>query len=75
MMDDKDRRDDSDLHAEPAAPGQSGAAGGETARDVGSRDEEKTAMGGDPQPTRVTKGDKIQPDTGTQADNEGAQQP
>jgi len=72
MMNDKDRRNDSDLHDEPAAPGQAGAAGGGTARDVGSRDEEKAAMGGDPEPTRVTKEDKVQPDTGTRSDNEGA---
>ena len=34
--------------------------------------EEKAAMGGDPEPTRVTKEDKVQPDTGTRSDNEGA---
>ena len=71
-MNDKHRRNDSDLPDEPAAPGQSGAAGGGTARDVGSQDEEKAAMGGDPEPTRVTKEDKVQPDTGTRSDNEGA---
>ena len=38
----------------------------------GSRDEEKAAMGSDPEPTRVTKKDKVQPDTGTRSDNEGA---
>jgi hypothetical protein len=68
-------RDDSDLHDDPAAPGQGGAAGGNTARDIGSRDEEKTARGGNPGPTRVTKQDKVQPDTGTQSDHEGAQKP
>lgn len=72
MMDDKDQRDDRDLHDEPAASGQSGAAGGGTAREVGSRDEEKAAMGSDPEPTRVIKKDKVQPDTGTRSDNEGA---
>ncbi|MEV5032637.1 hypothetical protein MRBLMC3_001840 [Sphingobium sp. LMC3-1-1.1] len=51
----------------------SGSGGGNLARDIGSRDEERTATGGDPEPTRVTKQDKVQPDTGTQADNEGAQ--
>lgn len=44
---------------------QSGAGGGNVARDIGSRDEERTATGGDPEPTRVTKQDKVQPDTGT----------
>lgn len=52
---------------------QSGTGGGNIARDIGSRDEERTATGGDPEPTRVTKQDKVQPDTGTQSDNEGAQ--
>ena len=45
----------------------SGSGGGNLARDIGSRDEERTATGGDPEQ------DKVQPDTGTQADNEGAQ--
>ena len=66
-------RDDSDLDNDVPVGGQSGAGGGNTARDVGSRDEERTATGGDPEPTRVTKQDKIQPDTGTQSDHEGAQ--
>lgn len=52
---------------------QSGTGGGNIARDIGSRDEKRTATGGDPEPTRVTKQDKVQPDTGTQSDNEGAQ--
>ena len=78
MTEDQNRsegRDDSDLQDGPRAPGQGSAAGGNTARDVGSRDEEKTARGGDPEPTRVTKQDKVQPDTGTQSDHEGAQSP
>ena len=66
-------RDDADLHDDPPAPGQGSAAGGSLARDVGSRDEEKSARGGDPEPTRVTKQDKVQPQTGTQSDHEGAQ--
>jgi hypothetical protein len=43
-------------------PSQSGAAGGELAREIANRDEDKTALGGDPQPTAVHKGDK--PDAG-----------
>lgn len=62
---------DSDTPREAEA--QSGTGGGNLARDVGSRDEERTAAGGDPEPTRVTKQDKVQPDTGTRSDNEGAQ--
>jgi hypothetical protein len=78
MTDNQNRsegRDDSDLHDGPRAPGQGSSAGGNLARDIGSRDEERTARGGDPEPTRVTKQDKVQPDTGTQSDNEGAQKP
>ena len=43
---------------EPATPAQSGTSGGNMARSVSSRDEEKTATGGDPEPTGVHKGDK-----------------
>ncbi len=76
MMNQQNRsegRDDSDLHDEPSIGGQSGAGGGNTAHDIGSRDEEKSARGGDPEPTRATKQDKPQPDTGTRSDHEGAQ--
>jgi hypothetical protein len=56
------RRDnDNDLieDAEELAGGaQSGSAGGNLAREVGQRDEEKTARGGDPEPTQVNKSDK-----------------
>jgi hypothetical protein len=65
-------RDDSDLDDEPATPSQSGSSGGTLAADIGSRDEEKTALGGDPEPTRATKDDKVQPRIPTRADNEGA---
>ncbi len=47
-------RDDRDLHDAPPAPAQGGASGGATARDVGSRDEERAALGADPEPTRGT---------------------
>lgn len=39
-------------------PSQSGSSGGELAREIGQRDEDKSALGGDPQPTAVRKGDK-----------------
>lgn len=64
---DKDLRETTDM------PAQSGSGGGNTARDVGSRDEEKSATGADPEPTRATKQDKVQPATGTRSDHEGAQ--
>ena len=40
------------------APSQSGSSGGNMARAIGSRDEENTATGSDPEVTRVHKGDK-----------------
>ena len=67
-------RDDSDLQDIEPTPSQSGTSGGTTARDVGARDEEKGATGGDPEPTRVTKQDKVQPATNTRSDHEGAQE-
>lgn len=39
-------------------PSQQGTSGGELARKVGQRDEEKTATGEDPELTRVAKADK-----------------
>ena len=66
-------RDDGYLDDEPETPGFSGSAGGGIATDVGARDEEKSALDGDPMNTRVTKQDKVQPPTGTRSDHEGAQ--
>ncbi len=54
-------------------PGHSGASGGRVAADVGSRDEARMAIGSDPQPTRATKGDKVQPKIQTRADHQAAQ--
>ncbi|MBV9840781.1 MAG: hypothetical protein JOY99_04460 [Sphingomonadaceae bacterium] len=65
-------RDDRDLHDEPPAPSQQGSGGGGIATEIGSRDEERSALGGDPEPTRATKQDKLQPRIPTRADNEGA---
>jgi hypothetical protein len=65
-------RNDRHLRDEPPAPEQSGTGGGATATEIGSRDEERTALGGDPEPTRVTKQDKVQPRIPTRADHEGA---
>ncbi|MCA1662364.1 MAG: hypothetical protein LC648_09545 [Novosphingobium sp.] len=59
------RDDDSaliDEAAESAGGGQGSASGGNLAREVGARDEIKTAGGADPQPTSVDKRD--QPDDG-----------
>lgn len=65
-------RDDRDLRDEPATPAQSGSCGGGIATEIGARDEEKTALGGDPEPTRPTKKDKVQPVIPTRSDHEGA---
>jgi hypothetical protein len=56
-----------DRDAELPTPSQSGSSGGDMQRDIGARDEEKTAPGiagddGDPSPTSVHKGDR--PDGG-----------
>ncbi|WP_454883278.1 hypothetical protein [Sphingomonas oryzagri] len=58
---------------EEGPAGQSGTYGGRVAADIGSRDEGRSAGGGDPEPTRATKGDKVQPNIPARADNEGAQ--
>jgi len=53
-------------------PSAQGSSGGTTAVDVGTRDEEKTAIGADGGITNVHKGDKVQPFIATRADNDGA---
>src|SRR3546814_6427585 len=65
-------RDDKDLHDGPDTPRQGGSSGGTIARQVGDRDEEKNERGGATETTTVSKSDKIQPDTGTRSDHEGA---
>lgn len=57
----RDPHSDNDLIDEAdelETPSQSGTSGGNMARSVSSRDEEKTATGEDPEPTGVHKGDK-----------------
>ena len=66
------RRDDGDLLPDYPKPAQAGSSGGNLARTVGKRDEERRADGGDPEPTGVDKKDKIQPVTRTRADHKGA---
>ncbi|HKX22445.1 MAG TPA: hypothetical protein VJM81_04145 [Rhizorhapis sp.] len=51
-------------------PSQSGISGGNVARRVASRDEEKRATG-DAGLTRVQKRDKIQPNPGRRSDQSG----
>ena len=64
-------RTDRDLHEGPPTPAQSGSFGGSIGAAVGSRDEEKSARGGDPAHTRATKRDKLQPRIPTRADHDG----
>jgi len=67
------RGNDRDLWDEPPAPSQSGSGGGGLATEIGSKDDERGALGGDPEPTRVHKGDRTQPVMAKKSDNEGAQ--
>lgn len=72
-MADKDTRPENPENSgDMAATMQSGSSGGGIATDVGTRDELKRETEGDAGITRVTKQDKIQPDTGTRSDHEGA---
>lgn len=64
--------DDSDLiESSEAAPGFGGRAGQGPARDVGTRDELKTAGGADPTATRVEGADKEEPKRTSRADFDG----
>ncbi|MBO9375371.1 hypothetical protein GG804_01180 [Sphingomonas histidinilytica] len=63
---------DHDLHDGPPTPSQSGSSGGGLAAEIGSRDEAKTARGADPERTRATKGDKVQPRIPTRSDHDGS---
>ena len=63
---------DAGLRDAELTPSQSGSAGGMTARDVGSRDEERTAKGADAEIKLVQKKDKLQPPTATRSDHRGA---
>jgi len=54
------------------APSQQGGSQGTPAAEVGARDEEKTATGGEGGVTNVHKSDKVQPFIPTRADNDGA---
>jgi len=79
MANDNDRTADARAHDDhelidqaERAPSQQGSSGGTTAVDVGTRDEQKTATGGDGGITNVHKSDKVQPIIPTRADNDGA---
>jgi hypothetical protein len=56
--------DDSDLRKESPTPSQSGSGGGTLATDIGSEDEEKTALDGDLEPTARPKGTRSSQETG-----------
>ena len=60
-MTDRDRPDDSEIierETDLPTPSQGGASGGDLAREVGQRDEDKTATGESDQLTQVNKSDK-----------------
>jgi len=79
MANDNDRTADARAHDDheliedaERAPSAQGSSGGTVAVDVGTRDEQKTATGGEGGVTNVRKGDKVQPFIATRADNDGA---
>ena len=60
-MADRNRPDDNDLIDRETAlptPSQGGSSGGDLAREIGQRDENKTATGESDELTRVRKSDK-----------------
>jgi len=67
----KQSRDDRESDNAVETPSHSGASGGMLATEIGARDEEKAAMGEDPEPARATKQDKIQSRNPTRSDHEG----
>lgn len=68
----RDRADDADLIDDLPMPSHGGSSGGNLATDIGNLDEEKTATGSDPEPSRVRGSDKDQPNIPTRSDHEGA---
>lgn len=68
-MTDRDRStDDSEIidrETELPTPSQGGSSGGDLAREIGQRDEDKTSTGESDQLTSVRKGDK--PDDGAES--------
>ncbi len=60
-MTDRDRTDDNEIIERETAiptPSQGGSSGGDLAREIGQRDEDKTATGESDELTRVRKSDK-----------------
>jgi hypothetical protein len=60
-MTDRDRPDDNQIierETDLPTPSQGGSSGGDLAREIGQRDEDKTATGESDLPTGVHKGDK-----------------
>lgn len=61
-----------DILPDEPTPTQGGASGGDLARDVGKRDEEKRATGTGSGVTRATKSDEVQPQPATRSDRRGS---
>ena len=60
-MTDRNRPEDSEIidrETDTPTPSQGGSSGGDLAREIGQRDEDKTATGESDQLTQVNKGDK-----------------
>jgi len=67
------RHDDSAIIDEAMrAPSGAGRSGGNVATDIGTRDEVRQAVDPSAGVTRVSKGDKVQPQIPTRSDHEGA---
>lgn len=66
------RRDDDDLLPDYPTPSQGGSAGGELARDIGKRAEQKRATGGAAGVTRARKNDEVHPEPGTRSNRRGS---
>jgi hypothetical protein len=65
-------RDEGDLDDDLPTPSRSVNSGGPIADDIGGEEADKSALGGNPEPTRVLKQVKVQQRIRTRADSEGA---
>ncbi|WP_168707760.1 hypothetical protein [Sphingopyxis sp. PAMC25046] len=72
MIDAHVHREEGDILPDEPTPTQGGASGGELARDVGKRDEQKRATGSRSGVTRATKSDEVQPQPATRSDRRGS---
>ena len=72
MIDAHVHQEEADILPDEPTPTQGGASGGELARDVGKRDEQKRATASRSGVTRATKSDAVQPQPATRSDRRGS---